>query len=156
MKANIFRWLINLWPPFLFSGISVSRVTEDFRELDAQLKLHFYNRNTHGAHFGGSLFAMTDPFYALMLSQILGRDYVIWDKGATIDFRAPGRGTVTAHFRLSEAEIEAVRAETADGRKHFPEFSVDVIDHAGTIVASVHKTVYVRRHRKAGPVKAHE
>jgi len=151
MKASVFRRLMNLWPPFLFTGIAISRVSDDFRELDAQLKLHFWNRNTHGSHFGGSLFAMTDPFYALMLAQILGRDYVIWDKGATIDFRAPGRGTVTAQFRLDDAQIDAIRRATAGGKKHFPEFSVDVLDHSGAVVASVQKTLYVRRHRRAGP-----
>jgi len=147
IKASLFRWLINLWPPLLFSGIRVSRVSEDYRELDVRLTLRFWNRNTHGSHFGGSLFAMTDPFYALMLAQILGPGYVIWDKAATIDFRAPGRGTVTAHFRLDEARIEGIRQETADGRKHFPEFAVDVVDQSGTIVASVHKTLYVRHRR---------
>ncbi len=147
MKAGTFRRLMNLWPPFLFTGIAVRRISDDFRDLDATLTLRFYNRNTHGSHFGGSLFAMTDPFYALMLAQILGPDYVIWDKAASIDFRLPAKGVVSAHFHLDEARIEAIRRETADGEKHFPKFAVEILDQSGAIVASVHKTLYVRRRR---------
>ena len=91
MNARKFRRIMNWWPPFLFSGISVARVSEDFREVDVRLKLHSWNCNTHRTHFGGNLFSMTDPFYALMLAKILGRGYVVWDKAASIDFRAPGR-----------------------------------------------------------------
>lgn len=147
MRARTFFRLINFWPPLLFSGISVVRVSEDCHELDVQLRLRFWNRNSHGTHYGGSIYSMTDPFYALMLSQILGRDYVVWDKAAAIDFRAPGRGVIRAEFRLSEDQIAAIRAETADGRKHFPEFDVTVVDEAGHVVATVHKTLYVRHRR---------
>jgi acyl-coenzyme A thioesterase PaaI-like protein len=147
MKATLFRLGMNLWPPLLFSGISVRRVAPNFRDIEVQLKMGWLNRNTHGSHFGGSLFAMTDPFYALMLAQILGRDYVVWDKGATIDFRRPGRGIVTARFRLSEAEIETIRRETAEGKKHLPEFEAVVLDESGAVVCAVHKILYVRQRR---------
>ncbi|MCW1248853.1 DUF4442 domain-containing protein [Acaricomes phytoseiuli] len=39
---------------------------------------------------------MTDPFWMLLLLKHLGRDHVIWDKAAEIDFRTPGRGTLSA------------------------------------------------------------
>jgi hypothetical protein len=148
MKAKKFQRRLNRWPPFLFSGIRVTRVSDDFREIDVRLKLHSWNCNIHRTHFGGNLYAMTDPFYPLMLSWILGRGYLVWDKAATIDFRAPGKGTVTAHFRLDDAQIEAIRRETADGEKHLPEFTVDIVDDAGAVVAAVHKTLYVRQRRK--------
>jgi hypothetical protein len=79
MKANTFRHLINLWPPFLLTGIHATRVTADYREVDCELRQRWYNRNYVGTHFGGSLFSMTDPWYMLMLMHILGRDYLVWD-----------------------------------------------------------------------------
>jgi hypothetical protein len=47
----------------------------------------------------------------VMLMENLGKDYIVWDKAANIDFIAPGRGTVKAHFRLSKEEIERVRSQ---------------------------------------------
>lgn len=144
MKANTFRRLMNLWPPFFFAGIRVTRIAEDYREVDVVLKLHWYNRNYVGSHFGGNLFSMTDPFFMLMLMHVLGKPYLVWDRAATIEFVAPGRGTVHARFRLGEAEIEDVRAHTAGGDKYLPTFHVDVVDTQGQLVAKVDKTVYIR------------
>jgi acyl-coenzyme A thioesterase PaaI-like protein len=80
MNARLFRFGINLWPPFLFTGIHVTRITPDYRQIDVELRLRPWNRNYVGTHFGGSLFAMTDPFWMLGLLHILGRDYYVWDR----------------------------------------------------------------------------
>lgn len=138
------------WPPFLGAGIHVKSLSEDFRDAVVEMKLGRLNRNAVGTHFGGSLYAMTDPFFALMLMRNLGREYLVWDKAGEIDYVAPGRGTVTARFHLSHRRIEEIRAQAADGGKIFPEFEVSVKDEAGATVARVKKTLYVRlkpRHR---------
>jgi acyl-coenzyme A thioesterase PaaI-like protein len=109
-----------------------------------------FNRNYVRTHFGGSLFAMTDPWYMLMLMDLLGRDYVVWDQRSAIEFVKPGRGTVTAQFRLSDATVAEIRARTASGDKYLPEFSLDITDEAGEVVARVRKTLYVRRKRATG------
>ena len=151
MRTNTFRRLMNLWPPFFFAGIRVTRIAEDWREVDVEMRLGRLNRNYVGTHFGGSLFAMTDPFYMLMLVHLLGRDYTVWDKAATIDFVKPGRGTVTAVFRLEEEQIAEIVAATADGSKHLPVFRCDVHDTDGDLVARIDRTLYVRRKRIAPP-----
>ncbi len=136
---------MNIWPPFLGAGIRVRRIRADFRDVVVEMPLRWYNRNYAGTHFGGSLSAMTDPFYMLMLIHNLGPEYVVWDKSARIEFVRPGRGTVRAHFRLDAARVEALRAACADGQPHYAEFDVDVVDTAGEVVARVHKRVYVCR-----------
>jgi len=138
------------WPPFLGAGIRVRSMSEDFRDAVVELKLGRLNRNYVGTHFGGSLYAMTDPFFMIMLLHNLGGDYLVWDKSGSIEYVTPGRGTVSAYFRLSEKRIAAVRAEAAGGGKIFPEFEVNVKDDADQVVARVAKTLYVRlkpRHR---------
>jgi acyl-coenzyme A thioesterase PaaI-like protein len=145
MSAGALRLAMNLWPPFIGAGIHVLHIAEDFREVKVRMRLRWYNRNYVGTHFGGSLYAMTDPFFMLMLMHNLGRGHVVWDKSSRIHYRAPGRGTVYADFRLGEAQIDAVRAETADGERHEPIFAVDVTDAGGNVVATVEKTLYVRR-----------
>jgi len=123
----------------------VKSVSPDYREISVQMKMKFYNRNYVKTHFGGSLYAMTDPFLVLMLAHILGREFVILDKAAHIDFIKPGQGTVTARFLIKDEEIENIIKNTLDGQKYFPEFSVDIEDEAGEKVARVVKTLYIRK-----------
>jgi hypothetical protein len=139
------RSLMNLWPPFLGAGIRVKRLQSDWKEIDVEMKLRFWNSNFVGTHYGGSLYSMTDPFYMLMLIENLGRDYIVWDKSATVRFRKPGRGKVTAQFRLSDQQIESIRRELETQPKIEPTFLVEVIDESGVVVAEVQKLLHVRR-----------
>lgn len=143
-KARILRWALNLYPPYLGAGIRVRQISADFRLVRVKMGLGWYNRNYVRTQFGGSLYSMTDPFYMLMLMQLLGRDYIVWDKAAHIDFIAPGRGPVYAEFRIDDALIERIRQHTAGGDKYLPDLHVDVHDGQGTLVARVRKTLYVR------------
>ena len=141
------RWLrrgMGWWPPFLGAGIRVKRFADDFREAVVELRLGRFNRNYVGTHFGGSLYAMCDPFYMVMLLHNLGGDYLVWDKEGRIEYLAPGRGTVSAHFVLSEARVAGIRAQAAGGERVLPQFQVDVTDESGVLVARVYKTLYVR------------
>ena len=144
MSPRLLRWGMNLWPPFLGAGIRVRSIAVDWSEAVVELRARLINRNYVGTHFGGSLFAMTDPFYALLLMHRLGERYLIWDQAASIEFVAPGRGTVTARFQVSGDTVESIRKQAESGAKVLPEFDVDIRDRAGQVVARVHKTLYVR------------
>jgi acyl-coenzyme A thioesterase PaaI-like protein len=144
IPARLFRILMNLWPPFVGAGIRVLHIAPDFRHVRVRLRLGLFNRNAYGTQYGGSLFSMTDPFYALMMAHNLGRGFTVWDRAAAIRFIAPGRSSVFADFRLGEAEIDAARRNTAGGARYEPTFSVDVVDASGAVVAAVDKTLYIR------------
>lgn len=145
--ASKLKLLINLWPPFRFAGIKVLRLDDDYRHVTVRLALRWYNRNYVGTHFGGSLFAMTDPFWMIMVMHGLGRDYVVWDKAGEIEFVAPGREAVFAHFELTEPMLDELRAATANGEKCLRWFDVPVRTASGELVAKVRKQLYVRRKR---------
>ena len=147
MKASTLRLSMNLWPPFLSSGIRVVAISQDFRHVRVELRQHWYNRNYVGTHFGGSLFAMADPFRMIPLLRVLGRDYIVWDRASEIEFLKPGRGTVTADFRLDDATVDEIRSATANGEKYLRWFETDLTNDAGEVVARVRKQVYVRRKR---------
>jgi len=142
--AHLRRW-INFWPPFLGMGIRIVRIAPDMKAVDVEMKLRWCNTNYVGTHFGGSLFAMTDPFYMLMLIANLGRDYIVWDKAASIRYRKPGKGTVRAEFRLSDAQLEDIRDKLETLPKYEPTFTVEVKDEQGEVVAAVEKLINVRK-----------
>ncbi|HET6604551.1 MAG TPA: DUF4442 domain-containing protein, partial [Xanthomonadaceae bacterium] len=100
MTPRRLRLLMNLWPPFLFAGIRVLAIGADWRSARVRLRRRWYNANYVGTHFGGSLFAMTDPFRMIPVLRCLGPDYIVWDQSGSIEFVKPGRGTVHAVFEL--------------------------------------------------------
>jgi len=154
MARKMPPWLLklgmNLWPPFLGAGIRVKRITADFREIVVEMPLRLYNRNYFGTHFGGSLYAMTDPFFALMVLHNLPTNYLVWDKAASIEFVAPGRSRVRAVARLTQDDLDTILKMTASGDKHLHLFRLDVTDAEGLVVARVEKIVYVRKKRDPG------
>lgn len=139
------RLLLNVWPPFLFSGIRIQHVSADFRHVRVRLAKHLLTSNYFGTQFGGAMFAMTDPFWAILVAQNLGPGYTVWDRRAEIEFLSPGRTAVTAEFTLPEDVLATLRSAAADGSKVLHWFETDVLDRAGSVVARVRKQVYVRR-----------
>jgi len=147
------RRLVNFWPPFLGMGIRIVRIAPDMKAVDVEMKLRWWNANYVGTHFGGSLFAMVDPFYMLMLMANLGRDYIVWDKAASIRYRKPGKGTVRAEFRLTDVQLDDIRDKLKTLPKYEPVFTVEVKDEQGTVIAEVEKVLHVRK-KDPAPIAA--
>ncbi|RZA12844.1 MAG: DUF4442 domain-containing protein [Proteobacteria bacterium] len=144
----VMRSLFNLYPPYLGAGVKVEKISPDRRYLRVSLNLRFYNRNYVGTQFGGSIYSMVDPHFMYLLINNLGPDYVVWDKGAQIDFIKPGKTDLIAEFRINDAILNDVREKTKSGDKYIFDLPVEVRDKKGEIVAEVIKTIYVRKKRK--------
>lgn len=138
---------VNFYPPYLGAAVRVTHISDDFRNIEVEMPLRFYNRNYVGTHFGGSLYSMCDPFYMLMLINILGPEYIVWDKAATIRFKKPGKGVMKAAFQLTEAQIAEIRAAAETQPKVEPQFQVLIKDAEGTVVAEIDKLLYVKKKR---------
>ena len=145
MKASTLRRGLNLWPPFLFAGIHVTEISPDWKRIRVELRMRPWNRNYVKTHFGGSLFAMTDPFRMIPVLRCLGPDYFVWDKAGEIEFVKPGRGVVQACFVLEDAVLEELRDAAAGGGKVLRWFDNDIVDAGGEVVARTRKQLYVRR-----------
>ena len=144
-SAKFLTIIGNLYFPFLGAGIKTIRATDDFTEIDIRMKLTWYNRNYVGTQFGGSLYSMVDPFYMLMLVNNLGRDYIVWDKAAQINFLKPGRSTVFAYFKLSQIEILNIKNKADELEKYIFDLPIDIVDENKQLIAKVIKTMYVKR-----------
>jgi acyl-coenzyme A thioesterase PaaI-like protein len=142
------RWGFSLFPAFRGTGARVTYISGDWREVHVRLPLNWRTRNYVGTIFGGSLYGAVDPHYMIMLIKILGPDYVVWDKAATIRFKKPGRGTLFARFAISEEEIAEIRRllETAPSIDRV--YRVELTDAEGVVHAEVDKTIYIRRNAR--------
>lgn len=139
------RRMLNIWPPFLFSGISVQEISKDFRHVKVQLKKKLLTSNYVGTLFGGSLFAMTDPFYMVMVLKNLGNDYIVWDKRSEIEYVSPGKRTVFAEFNLWDSDIDEIKREVEASGKFLKWFEVEIKAADATVVAIVRKQIYIRK-----------
>jgi acyl-coenzyme A thioesterase PaaI-like protein len=142
-RQRLLEKFVNLYPPFLGAGIRSQNIDE--RTIRVQLKMNIFNRNLVGVHFGGSLYAMCDPWFMLILMRLLGKDYIVWDKSANIQFLKPGLGAVTATFHIPSERVVEIRAQADREYKIEPTFTVDVLNEQGEAVARVEKLLYVRR-----------
>lgn len=148
IPSKFIRNLINIWPPFIGSGIHILESTEDLRSLKVELRRAWYNINYVGVQFGGSIYAMVDPFYMLMLMHNLGDEYIVWDKGAHIQFLKPGRTVLRAEFVIDEQLINDIKFKTSEGQKYVFDLPVEVRDTQNVVIAKVTKTMYVRRKKE--------
>ena len=147
-SPRLLRFALNWWSPFRGAGIRVRHIAPGLRSVTVEMRLHAFNRSEAGAHFGGSLYAMTDTFFARMVRANLGAEYLVWDKAGSIDYVAPGRGRVWARLELADTDLEHIVRMTASGDKHLHLFKADIKDDDGMVVARVEKMVYVRRRRE--------
>lgn len=136
--------LLNLYPPYLGAGVKITYTRDDWKELHVSMSCRWYNKNAVSTHFGGSLYSMVDPHIMLMLMPLLGREYLVWDKAAEIEFIRASKKTVNAVIKLSDEDIARIKAETANGEKYLPEFYIDIKDDKG-LVARVKKTLYIKK-----------
>ncbi len=148
LRRRFLSWALrhpSWYPPFIAAGIRVVEANPQDGVYRVRMKLRFYNRNALGTHFGGSLYAMCDPWYALILIEQLGPSYTVWDKSASIEFLRPGRGMVSAEFRLPEHQVAEIKAAADSGQVVEPVLRAEVIDSSGDAVARVTKELHVRR-----------
>ncbi|MET8873278.1 DUF4442 domain-containing protein [Nocardia sp. NPDC004604] len=139
-----FRLLMSLYPPLFFSGVRVESVAEDWTRIRVSHRVRPWNCNVNRSAFGGTLFAMTDPFYAVMAAGQLGSGYRIWNIVGGIEFLAPGRGTVSATMELGADQVNEIRDRIrADGHS-VTTHTTEIRTADGNVVARASQDLSVR------------
>ncbi|MDJ0708975.1 MAG: YiiD C-terminal domain-containing protein [Woeseiaceae bacterium] len=147
MSSSRFAKLIkkvNIYPPYLGMGIRMRSFSDDFTRFEVELRPRWYTRNLFGTHFGGSLYAMADPFFVFIVTMNFGKGYVVWDKSAAIEFLKPATGRITGVFEIPPARLQAMQAEVDMLGKNTYHFEADLVNETGDVVARVTKEIYVR------------
>lgn len=150
------KFILNRYAPYRGAGIEIDKIDFNHYYIRVKMPLTRKNQNIVGVHFGGSLYSMVDPFYMLLLMHHLGPKYIVWDKGASIQFLAPGRGTVFADVRISAEEVSTIIDLAADYAPVYRHYQLNIYDEAGVRIAEVQKTVYIRRKQSKGKIQKTE
>ena len=143
-ETKLARWKINFFPAYRGTGAWVDYIASDWHEIRVRLPLSWRTRNLVGTIFGGSLYGAIDPMYMIMLMRLLGRDYIVWDKAACIQFKKPGKSTLYAAFKLSQEEIDDIRRQAQAQPSLERVYEVTLNDAAGVVHAVAQKTIYIR------------
>lgn len=145
LRQKFLEHAIDFYGPYFGAGVKLKKVSKDYRHCRVEMPLTFYNRNYVGTQFGGSLYSMVDPWYMLMLIKNLGKDYIVWDKAATIQFKKPGKGRVHAEFNLTQQVIDEIKTTVEAQTKMDKVFKVEIKDEGGKLIAEVDKVIYIRK-----------
>ncbi len=140
--SRIFRWGMGLFPVIFASGAKVLFISADWHEVHVKLKLSFWTRNYVKTIFGGSMFSAADWQYMIMLSKILGNDFIVWDKSASIKFKRPGKETLYAKFLFTPQEIEHIKKEVSEKGETDFVLPLQWRDKNGNVIAEIEHTVY--------------
>ena len=99
------------------------------------------------------MYAAVDPVYMIMFLHLLGREYIVWDKSATIRFRRPARTTLSARFVVGEREVEEIRDELRKREKLDRVYNTELVDEQGTCCATVEKVLHFSRKNRREPLE---
>ncbi|KLT64217.1 DUF4442 domain-containing protein [Pedobacter sp. BMA] len=147
ISQNTLKWVMRFYPPLFFQRIWVQKFDEDFRSCTVKISKSFLNKNYNGSIFGGTIYAATDPFYALLFDQLMQRrgfKVRVWLKSASIQYLKPGRSNLYFTIRLTDAMVaEAEEALKTDG-KFVKAYPMEITNKNGELCATVMNEVYVR------------
>ncbi|ACU04362.1 MULTISPECIES: DUF4442 domain-containing protein [Pedobacter] len=147
VSEKTLKWALCLYPPLLFQRIWVRRFHKGFRGVDVKIAKSLLNKNYNGSIFGGTIYAATDPFYALLFDQLLQRagfKVRVWLKSAGIQYLKPGRASLYFTINITDDMLnEAITALNTTG-KFVKAYPMEITNADGEICATVMNEVYVR------------
>jgi acyl-coenzyme A thioesterase PaaI-like protein len=138
-------WSFYAFACYRGTGGRARYVAEDWSEVHLDLPLSRRTRNYVGTIFGGSMYSAVDPIYMVMLIRRLGKDFIVWDKSASIQFKKPGRETLHARFVVADEELAVIRAALETQRSIDRTYLIELKDSSGTVCATVEKLIYIRK-----------
>ncbi len=143
-KHILFKHGFNLSPMYRRSTGRVTWVSEDLSHISIKLPINYKNRNYVNSIFGGSMFSSVDPIPMVQLLNILGDDYVVWDKSAEIYFKRPARETLYADFTYSDKEIEGIKKDVGKNKEITIVKNTQLMDkEKSKVFCEVKKTIYI-------------
>ncbi len=143
-QSTIFKYGFNISPMYRRSTGRIIEVSEDLLNARVKIPISYKNKNYVGSIFGGSLFSATDPVFMIQLMNILGNDYVVWDKSAEIKFKRPAKENSYVDFVFSENEIVEIKERVRKEKEIDLQKEIKITNKDASIVyAEVSKIIYI-------------
>lgn len=155
LQSKIKRLGFNFFPAYRRTGARICFISGDFQEVHVRLGLNWKTKNYVGSVFGGSIYGALDPVYMVQLINLLGRDYIVWDMSAKINFIRPVKKTVYARFLIRDELLDRIKKKVKSNKKYIFDLTACFQDREGAVYAEVSKTMYIaeRMHYKTQKVK---
>ncbi|EDM38380.1 hypothetical protein PBAL39_02157 [Pedobacter sp. BAL39] len=147
VSENTLKWGLCLYPPLFFQRIWVKRFHKGFRGVDVKINKSLFNRNYNGSIFGGTIYAATDPFYAILFDQLLQREGFkvrVWLKSASIQYLKPGRSDLFFTIHISDEMMDEAITSLNTSGKFVKAYPMELRNRAGECCATVVNEVYIR------------
>jgi acyl-coenzyme A thioesterase PaaI-like protein len=144
-QSRLLRWRFNMFPAYRRTGGRITFIDAGLHRIRVRIPLNWKTRNYVGTIFGGSMYGAVDPIYMVMFIRLLGPGYIVWDKAARIEYKKPGRSTLTAEFEVTEGELQSIRDALERTEKIERTYRVELRDGDGVVCAAVEKLLYFRR-----------
>ena len=141
--STIYKYGFNWSPMYRRTTAKLIEVSDDLHYVKIRLKLNWKNRNYAGSIFGGSMLAATDPIYMIQLIQILGDNYVVWDKAVEARYKKPAKATIYGEFIFSSEDIISIKQSVAENKQTDIVKTLNLVDEKQNIIATFNKTVYI-------------
>lgn len=162
-KNKLFRHGFNLSPMYRRSTGRIIYTSEDLHQVTIRIKLSWKNKNYVNSIFGGSMFSAVDPIPMVQLINILGEDYVVWDKRAGVQFLRPAKEHLYADFTYSEQDIATIKEQVSTQKEIEWKLTTQLTNKAqDKVFCEIEKTLYVadkafykekRSRKKTSPVE---
>lgn len=143
--STIYKYGFNWSPMYKRTTAKITEVSDDLHYVKIRLKLNWKNRNYAGSIFGGSMLSSTDPIYMIQLIQILGKDFVVWDKAVTAKYKRPGKSTIYGEFIFTEEEIEALKTKLKTEQQVDIIKTMNLVNDKKEVIAEFTKTLYIAK-----------
>ena len=143
-KSRTFKYGFNWSPMYRRSTGRIISVSDDLLCIKIKLPINYKNRNYVNSIFGGSMFSAVDPIPMVQLMNLLGNDYVVWDKAAEIRFKRPAREDLFAEFTYSISELNDIKSRVeAQDEIEIVKTTLLTNKAGDKTFCEVHKTIYV-------------
>jgi hypothetical protein len=143
LRSKFQKLLFNFFPAYRRTGGRIIYLSADWHFVKVRLRLNWQTRNYVGSIFGGSIYGSVDPIYMVQLIKILGKEYVVWDKAATIKYIKPIKKDVTAVFLLSSELVDEIKRNIKINHTYTVELPIIYKDAEGSSYAEVVKRIYI-------------
>lgn len=141
--STIYKYGFNWSPMYRRTTAKLIEVSDDLHFVKIRMKLNWKNRNYAGTIFGGSMLSATDPIYMIQLIQILGNDYVVWDKAVEARYRKPAKSTIYGEFSFTKDEIADLKNKVTKNKETDLLKTMHLVDEQQNIIATFNKTLYI-------------